>query len=268
MAVEHDRFTGMGIDRRDQHRSLRPALTGQPRGDGRAPPRLPGTVRRRIHVECRHGRTKEPNPLPLGQVEALARALPAPLDLLIRFAAWSGLRAAEVVGLQVRDLPVLQAEVHVVRTARRRGNTVQVGTPKSKKSTGRYVPVQPVLVRLLQAHIAAHSLGPEDYLFGEPDGGPLRYGAFYKGPFKRACRAVGLPTLRFHDLRHTFVVLKLGQGYGIHELKEWMGHSTVNVTIDLYGKWVRGDEEARRAKDDAAFLAVRPAAPVTALPAR
>jgi hypothetical protein len=43
----------MGIDRGDEHRSLRPVLAGQPRGDGGAPPCLPGTVRRRIHVECR-----------------------------------------------------------------------------------------------------------------------------------------------------------------------------------------------------------------------
>jgi len=53
VAVEHDWFTGMGIDRRDEHRSFRPALTGQPSGDRSAPPRLPGAVRRRIHLERR-----------------------------------------------------------------------------------------------------------------------------------------------------------------------------------------------------------------------
>ena len=53
VAVEHDRFTGMGIDRRDEHRLWRPALTGQPRRDGGAPLSLPRTVRRRIHVEGR-----------------------------------------------------------------------------------------------------------------------------------------------------------------------------------------------------------------------
>jgi integrase len=74
-----------------------------------------------------------------------------------------------------------------------------------------------------------------------------------------------MPTLRFHDLRHTFAALKLGQGYGIHELKEWMGDATVSTTIDLYGKWVRGDEDSRRAKDDAAFLAAAPTAPVVRL---
>ena len=51
VAVEHDRFTGMGIDRRDEHSPLRPELTGQPSGDGSAPPRLRRTVRRRIHFE-------------------------------------------------------------------------------------------------------------------------------------------------------------------------------------------------------------------------
>ena len=53
MAVEHDRFTGMGIDSRDEHRSLRPVLARQPSGDGRAPLRLPRAVRRRIHLERR-----------------------------------------------------------------------------------------------------------------------------------------------------------------------------------------------------------------------
>ena len=53
VAVEHDRFTGRGVDRRDEHPSFRPALTGQPAGDGGAPPRLPGAVRRRIHLERR-----------------------------------------------------------------------------------------------------------------------------------------------------------------------------------------------------------------------
>ena len=41
--------------------------------------------------------------------------------------------------------------------------------------------------------------------------------------------------------------------------------SRLNTTINLYGKWVRGDEDSRRAKDDAALLAAAPTAPVVAL---
>jgi len=53
VAVEYDRFTGTGIDRRDEHHSLRPVLAGQPGGDRSAALRLPGAVRRRIHFERR-----------------------------------------------------------------------------------------------------------------------------------------------------------------------------------------------------------------------
>jgi len=52
-AVEHDWFAGMGIDSHDEHRPLRPALAGQPGGDGGVPLRLPGAARRRIHFERR-----------------------------------------------------------------------------------------------------------------------------------------------------------------------------------------------------------------------
>lgn len=207
------------------------------------------------------GRTVEPTPLTAGQVEALVSALPHDYGLLVRFTAWSGLRAAEVVGLRVQDVLVLHAEVHVVQAVRRRGGEVRVGTPKSKRSTGRHVPIPPALARQLAEHIQLSGLGPDDYVF-TVNGGPINYSSFYKHVFKPATRDVGLPALRFHDLRHTFAALKLGQGYGIHELKEWMGHATVNTTIDLYGKWVRGDEDSRRAKDDAAFLSAAPTTPM------
>ena len=53
VAVEHDRFTGLGIDSHDEHRPSRPALTGQPGGDGSAPLPLPRAARCRIHFERR-----------------------------------------------------------------------------------------------------------------------------------------------------------------------------------------------------------------------
>jgi hypothetical protein len=51
VAVEDDRFTGMGVDRRNEHRSFRPVVAGQPSGDGSAPPLVHGAVCRRIHFE-------------------------------------------------------------------------------------------------------------------------------------------------------------------------------------------------------------------------
>src|SRR5215204_189750 len=44
VAVEHDRFTGMGIDRRDEHRSKRPDRTWLAGSNGGAPLCVPGAV--------------------------------------------------------------------------------------------------------------------------------------------------------------------------------------------------------------------------------
>ena len=46
VAVEHDRFTGQGIDSHDEYPSLRPELTGQPSGDDGAPLRLRRAIQR------------------------------------------------------------------------------------------------------------------------------------------------------------------------------------------------------------------------------
>ncbi len=86
----------------------------------------------------------------------------------------------------------------------------------------------------------------------------MRYDAFYQRVFKPTVARLGFPTLRIHDLRHSFAALKLAQGYGLHQIKEWMGHSTIVVTIDLYGRLVPEDTAARRAADDAAYLSATP----------
>jgi hypothetical protein len=44
----------------------------------------------------------------------------------------------------------------------------------------------------------------------------------------------GLPPIRFHDLRHTAATLLLGQGVHPKIVSEMLGHSTVNITLDLY----------------------------------
>ncbi len=55
----------------------------------------------------------------------------APYGLLVRTAAYSGLRAAELAGLRIRDVNLLRQEIRVARTLQRRNGTWHAGTPKS-----------------------------------------------------------------------------------------------------------------------------------------
>ena len=44
-----------------------------------------------------------------------------------------------------------------------------------------------------------------------------------------------MPTLRFHNLRHTAVALAISRGAHPKAIQERMGHSSVVVTLDRYG---------------------------------
>jgi integrase len=68
------------------------------------------------------------------------------LDIL--FAAHTGVRAAELQGLQLQDVALSDlsgtvGSVRIVRTAARKSGTWTYGTPKSDASTNRVVPLAP-----------------------------------------------------------------------------------------------------------------------------
>ena len=53
----------------------------------------------------------------------------------------------------------------------------------------------------------------------------------------------GLPEIRFHDLRHTAGSLLLAQGVNIKQIQEFLGHSDVTTTLNIY---THTDEEAKK----------------------
>ena len=52
--------------------------------------------------------------------------------------------------------------------------------------------------------------------------------------FKKVLDKSGLKHIRFHDLRHSCASLMLANGVSMKEIQEWLGHSTYNVTANLY----------------------------------
>ena len=91
-----------------------------------------------------------------------------------------------------------------------------------------------------------------DWVFCNEEGGPLdgdnlRHRVFYKTLAKADLRRV-----RFHDLRHTFASLLLQQGESPAYVKEQMGHSSIQVTVDIYGHLIPGaNRQAVDRLDDA-----------------
>ena len=64
---------------------------------------------------------------------------------------------------------------------------------------------------------------------------PLRFKVWY-----RILRHAKLRGVRLHDLRHTYARLLLQAGEPIGYVKQQLGHSSIQVTVDRYGHFVPG----------------------------
>lgn len=78
--------------------------------------------------------------------------------LAVLFAAYTGVRASELQGLQLQDvtlsdIPGTVGAIRVTRTAMRKGHQWHYGTPKSDASTDRVVPLAPWLADEMREYL-------------------------------------------------------------------------------------------------------------------
>jgi integrase len=71
------------------------------------------------------------------------------------------------------------------------------------------------------------------------------------GKLERILKPVGLPKIRFHDLRHTCATLLLSKGVHPKFVQELIGHATISITLDRYSHVIppMGDQ-TRKAMED------------------
>lgn len=163
--------------------------------------------------------------------------------LLIRFTAFTGLRAAEVSGLKIKALELDKGAVRVTETLSEVRGHLDTVLPKTYRP--RSVPLPEFLIKELREHLATLDDDPDGYVFRAPTGTPLRWHNFYNHHFKPAVRQAGLSeSTRFHDLRRTFAAILIGQGADPRAMMEHLGHLSINMTLDTYGHLLSGlDEE-------------------------
>ena len=161
----------------------------------------------------------------------------APLQISVA----TGMRRGELLGLHWRDVD-LAAGTLAVRWSLQtvKGETEPVlKAPKSGHS--RTVTLPQAAVAVLSAHrknqAAEKLLHGKDYqdtdlVFCKEGGRPWKPNAF-TGLWDRFKRKQGL-SIRFHDLRHTYASLMLGEGVHPKVVQEALGHSTIAITMDLY----------------------------------
>ena len=184
----------------------------------------------------------------VGQVYALAGAVPARYRALVLFAAFTGLRWGELVALRRCDLELDERVVRVVRKFAELQDGSRVAGPPKSAAGVRAVAIPAVLVGEMRTHVTAFVGGELDaLLFVGERGAPLRRNNWGKSVgWARAVRAAGLPVgFHFHDLRHTGNHLAAASGASTRELMHRMGHSSVRAAL-IYQHATRvGTERSR-----------------------
>jgi integrase len=66
------------------------------------------------------------------------------------------------------------------------------------------------------------------------DGAPMEQN-YIRRVFKRILQKAELRGIRFHDMRHTYASLLLSDGVTPVYVKEQLGHSSIQMTVDIYG---------------------------------
>lgn len=165
----------------------------------------------------------------------------------------AGLRLGELAALKWGDVNFGESESDPNRYILVQRNFVngEFGTPKSGKSRRVDLSKQlrAVLMALrdekaLQAMLRGQMSIADELVFNADAGGPIvtrNIGPRFMEP---SLEAAGLRHFNFHALRHTFAALLLQAGVSPAYVQRQMGHSSIKITVDIYGHWIPGENVA------------------------
>lgn len=171
-----------------------------------------------------------------------------PIELAVILAAFYGLRRSEVVGLKWDAIDFEKKTFtikHTVTQVTVDGKEVTIQKDRTKtKSSYRTLPLVPpfeeLLHRLKQEQLVnqkvcgnAYCQKYLDYIYVNAIGELVKPN-FITQHFEIVLKNNGLKKIRFHDLRHSCASLLYANGVSLKEIQEWLGHSDIGTTSNIY----------------------------------
>lgn len=174
--------------------------------------------------------------------ELLAAVREEPLYPVIRTAIVYGLRRSEILGLKWDSIDFDNNTLHIRHTVVKVTKIVEKDKTKSKSSR-RSFPLLPEMRDIFlgikeeqkkNQKLFGKAYMQTDYVFCWPDGKPFSPD-YITRKFSALLKKHGFEHICFHELRHSCASLLINQGHSLKDVQEWMGHSDITVTANIYG---------------------------------
>jgi integrase len=196
------------------------------------------------------------------EAAALLAALPVEDRPVWATAFYAGLRRGELQALRVADIDL---DARLISVERGWDQVEGVIEPKSRAGR-RSVPLLAILRDHLTQHLRKIRRGGDDLVFGRTaaqafyastvDGRAKRAWTAANERERRAARDEGrasmlLKPISLHLCRHTFASLLIDSGANPKAIQEFLGHSKIQTTFDIYGHLLPGSRDEVRRRMDA-----------------
>ncbi len=165
-----------------------------------------------------------------------------PLYPLLYVTSVYGLRRSEALGLCWDCVDFENNTVLIMRTVSK--VTTIVEKDKTKNQTSRRTYPMPAEVKTLLQNVKAEQDKNREYfgdtyhesnrVFTWEDGKPFDPD-YVSRKFSKLLKEHNMPHIRFHELRHSSASNLLSMGFELQDVKDWLGHSTIKTTSDIYG---------------------------------
>lgn len=151
-------------------------------------------------------------------------------------ALYTGLRIGELCALTWKDVNLEEEVIYVRKNLQRvkrenkkEGSTeILIQTPKTMTSL-RLIPIPPILL----SHLWEHRKEDDQYIMkGKKN--PWTEPRTLQYRFVQILKRCGIETFNFHMLRHAFATRCIEKGFDVKSLSEILGHSSIQVTLNLY----------------------------------
>lgn len=152
----------------------------------------------------------------------------------------TGMRKGEILGLRWKDIDFENKIIYIRQIYDLNAKQFKVG---AKTNAGvRPIHIPDVLIEQLKKErvsVVGHRLkqgqnyNDYDLVVCTRYGNPLDSATLSK-KLKNQAVKLGLPIIRFHDLRHTHVTMLIKQNVNVKIISERVGHTSIQITLDKY----------------------------------